>query len=317
VSEFDRDVIRIATRTSQLALWQANHVSDLLRAAVPDCQVELVDVSTVGDRDRFSTLASMGGQGVFTREVQFAVLDGRADLAVHSLKDLPTEAAEGLALAAVPERASVHDALILPSGHTGTGDGSTLLQSLVADSRIGTGSLRRQAQIRYARNDVELLDIRGNVETRLRKLDAGEFDAVVLAEAGLRRLGLADRISGLLTPPLMLHAVGQGALGIECRADDDSLMAVLTGISCVSVMVAATAERSLLRELRAGCHAPVGVRSEVEDSGVVELEGVVLTPDGARRIVAAATGSTDDPTAVGIEVASRLIADGAAEILSA
>ncbi len=317
MSEFDRDVIRIATRTSQLAMWQANHVSDLLRAAVSDCEIELVDVSTVGDRDRFSTLASMGGQGVFTREVQFAVLDGRADLAVHSLKDLPTEAAEGLALAAVPERASVHDALILPISHEGTAEGAELLQSLVPGSRIGTGSLRRQAQIRFARKDVELLDIRGNVETRLRKLDEGEFDAIVLAEAGLRRLGLADRISGLLTPPLMLHAVGQGALGIECRADDDSLIAVLGQISCGPVMAAVTAERSLLRELRAGCHAPVGVRSQVEDSGAVQLEGVVLTPDGERRIAAEASGTADGAAAVGIEVASQLKADGAGEILSA
>ena len=146
MSEFDRDVIRIATRTSQLAMWQANHVSDLLRAAVPNCEIELVDVSTVGDRDRFSTLASMGGQGVFTREVQFAVLDGRADLAVHSLKDLPTEAAEGLTLAGVPERASVHDALILPGGHGGSADGAELLESLAVGSRIGTGSFRRRGR---------------------------------------------------------------------------------------------------------------------------------------------------------------------------
>ena len=292
-------------------------MSDLLRAAVPDCEIELIDVSTVGDRDRFSALASMGGQGVFTREVQFAVLDDRADLAVHSLKDLPTEAAEGLTLAAVPERASVHDALILPGSHTESHNGAELLRSLAAGSRIGTGSLRRQAQIRFARKDVELLEIRGNVETRLRKLDEGEFDAIVLAEAGLRRLGLGDRISGLLTPPLMLHAVGQGALGIECRADDHALIRVLAGMSSDPVMTAINAERSLLRELRAGCHAPVGVRSQVDDSGSVQLEGVVLTPDGERRIVAEGSGSNDDAVAVGIEVACRLKADGAEEILSA
>lgn len=315
--DFDRNVIRIATRSSQLAMWQANHVSDLLRAAVPDCDVQLIDVSTVGDRDRFSALASMGGQGVFTREVQHVVLEDRADLAVHSLKDLPTEAAEGLALAGVPERASVHDALILPAGGATSGDGAELLMSLAAGSRIGTGSLRRQAQIRYARQDVEMLDIRGNVETRLRKLDDGEYDAIVLAEAGLRRLGLGDRISGLLTPPLMLHAVGQGALGLECRADDESLIAVLAAISCGPVNVAVTAERSLLRELRAGCHAPVGVRTSVDDAGTLKLEGVVLTPDGERRIVATASGTADAAEAVGLEVAALLQADGAGEILAA
>ena len=296
-------------------MWQANHVRDLLRAAVPDCEVELIDVSTVGDRDRFSALASMGGQGVFTREVQHVVLEDRADLAVHSLKDLPTEAAEGLALAGVPERAPVHDALILPAGDASAdGDGAALLATLPAGSRIGTGSLRRQAQILHARQDVELLDIRGNVETRLRKLDEGEYDAIVLAEAGLRRLGLGDRISGLLTPPLMLHAVGQGALGLECRADDSSLIDVLTAISASSVMVAVTAERALLRELRAGCHAPVGVRSSADKSGTLHLEGVVLTPDGTRRIVADASGT--DAEAIGLEVASQLKADGAGEILA-
>lgn len=317
--DFDRNVIRIATRSSQLAMWQANHVRDLLRAALPDCEVELIDVSTVGDRDRFSALASMGGQGVFTREVQHVVLEDRADLAVHSLKDLPTEAADGLALAGVPERAPVHDALILPAGDSlaTEGDGAALLTALPAGSRIGTGSLRRQAQILHARQDVELLDIRGNVETRLRKLDDSEYDAIVLAEAGLRRLGLGDRISGLLTPPLMLHAVGQGALGLECRADDSSLIDVLTAISAADVMTAVTAERSLLRELRAGCHAPVGVRTWTAEDGALHLEGVVLTPDGTRRIVAESSGDSADAETIGQTVAELLRADGASDILSA
>ena len=316
VSDSACRVIRIATRASQLALWQAHHVADLIRNSSSDCDVEVVHISTEGDRDRNRSLAAMGGVGVFTREVQAAVLDGRADLAVHSLKDLPTESAAGLTLAAVPDRAPVHDALILPAG-TETpeaADGESLVCSLPSGAKIGTGSPRRQAQLLHFRDDLQMLDIRGNVETRLKKLDDGEYDAIVLAEAGLRRLGLADRISGLLQPPLMLHAVGQGALGIECRSDDEFTRTCLAAISNADVLAAVTAERSLLRELRAGCHAPVGVSSRVS-TDTVFLEGVVLSPDGSERFGGEIERPRDEAESAGTLLARVLIAQGASRFL--
>jgi hydroxymethylbilane synthase len=302
-------VIRIATRASQLALWQAHHVADLIRNSSSDCDVEVVHISTEGDRDRNRSLAAMGGVGVFTREVQAAVLDGRADLAVHSLKDLPTETAAGLTLAAVPDRYPVHDALILPVGAE-TASGEELVRSLPTGARIGTGSPRRQAQLLHFRDDLQMLDIRGNVETRLKKLDDGEYDAIVLAEAGLRRLEFADRISGLLQPPLMLHAVGQGALGIECRADDEFTRNCLAAMSNADVLAAVTAERSLLRALQAGCHAPVGVSSRVSDDAVF-LEGVVLSPDGTERFGGEIERPRDEAESAGALLAQVLIAQGA------
>ena len=305
-------VIRIATRASQLALWQAHHVADLIRNSTSDCDVEVVHISTEGDRDRNRSLAAMGGVGVFTREVQAAVLDGRADLAVHSLKDLPTETAAGLTLAAVPDRYPVHDALILPSNaeiSEGT-DGEELVRRLPTGARIGTGSPRRQAQLLHFRDDLEMLDIRGNVETRLKKLDEGEYDAIVLAEAGLRRLELAERISCLLQPPLMLHAVGQGALGIECRADDEFTQNCLAAMSNADVLTAVTAERSLLRALQAGCHAPVGVSSRVSDDAIF-LEGVVLSPDGTERFGGEIERPRDEAESAGALLAQVLIAQGA------
>ena len=305
-------VIRIATRASQLALWQAHHVADLIRSSTSDCDVEVVHISTEGDRDRNRSLAAMGGVGVFTREVQAAVLDGRADVAVHSLKDLPTETAAGLTLAAVPGRYPVHDALILPSSAEASeaADGEELVRSLPSGARIGTGSPRRQAQLLHFRDDLEMLDIRGNVETRLKKLDDGEYDAIVLAEAGLRRLELAGRISCLLQPPLMLHAVGQGALGIECRTDDELTRNCLEAISNGDVLTAISAERSLLRALQAGCHAPVGVSSRVSDD-VVFLEGVVLSPDGTERFGGEIERPRDEAESAGALLAQVLIAQGA------
>ncbi|MFG0333880.1 MAG: hydroxymethylbilane synthase, partial [Maioricimonas sp. JB049] len=199
--------VRIATRASSLAMWQAKHVAGLLAAQHPDVTVEIVQISTRGDRDLQEPLHAMGGQGVFTREVQHAVLDGRTDLAVHSLKDLPTQSVEGLCLAGVPERGPRFDALVLAAGSQ-----LTSFNELPEGARIGTGSLRRRAQLLHLRSDLEMLEIRGNVETRLRKLDEGESDALIMAVAGLERLGLGERISQVLEPPMMLPAVGQAAL---------------------------------------------------------------------------------------------------------
>lgn len=303
--------VRIATRASNLALWQTRHVAGLLRAAAPGIAIEFVEVSTTGDVDRTQPLAAMGGVGVFTREVQRAVLDGRADVAVHSLKDLPTDTAPGLTLAGVPTREERFDALILPAGSSIAG-----LAALPCRARIGTGSLRRQAQLLHQRKDLELHNIRGNVETRIRKLDDGEFDAVVLAQAGLHRLGLAHRISLVLSPPVMLPAVGQAAIGIECRADDAPLIDLLTQISNPTATSEVTLERACLAALRAGCHAPVGLWARIESNQLL-ADGVVLSPDGQQRIAATVAGSLNDAHALGQHLAADLARHGAAQLIDA
>ncbi len=304
--------IRIATRSSRLALWQAEHVAALLKVAAPEVPVEIIHVSTLGDRDLTEPLRTLGNFGVFTREVQKVVLDGRADLAVHSLKDLPTDYVEGLCLGAVPTRGPVFDTLVLP---TSAGPGSNW-DSIPHAAKIGTGSPRRQAQVRHARPDVELLEIRGNVETRLKKLDAGEYDAIILAVAGLERLGLEGRITQPLTPPVMFPAVGQGALGLECRTDDSWLREILQRISHPETLAAVTAERALLAELRAGCHAPLGVWATPSGADL-RLEAVVLSPDGRTRIKAHATGPVTDGGALGRSVAHLLKSQGADQLINA
>lgn len=314
-----RNTIRIATRTSPLALWQANYVRDRIIEVTDGCSVELVDVSTIGDRDRATALASMGGQGVFTKEVQNVVLNGHADLAVHSLKDLPTDATPGLKLAGIPERAPVADALVLPANDEIAIPErleSMPFDVLTAGARIGTGSPRRQAQLLHVRPDLQMFENRGNVDTRIQKLDDGEFDAIILAEAGLRRLGHGNRISSLLVPPLMLHAVGQGALGIECREDDQFIIDLLGKISDANVAAAVSAERSLLRDLRAGCHAPVGTTTGFTEDGSLTLRGVVLSLDGTDRLEATASGSPDNAEELGVTVAAQLRSAGAERLLT-
>lgn len=308
------DTIRIATRASALAMWQANYIADRLRElGIP--AVELVEVSTIGDRDQSEPLSSLstsiegGSTGVFTREVQRAVLDGRADIAVHSLKDLPTTLVDGLQLAGIPERAPRFDRLVFPQS---SGQPLTVAD-LPVGARIGTGALRRQAQLKHLRPDLELAEIRGNVDTRLRKLDVGEYDAIILAAAGMTRLGFDRWPSVELCPPVMWPAVGQAALGIECRADDEATAAALEGLTDHATRQEVTAERALLAALRAGCHAPVGTLTRASDTHVV-LEAVVLSPDGTERVIAAASGR--DPAQLGQHVAAALIARGADEYLA-
>lgn len=304
--------VRIATRSSRLALWQAEHVAGLLRAAAPGCDVELIHVSTIGDRNLTGSLRTLGSFGVFTREVQNVLLNGDADLAVHSLKDLPTEEIAGLVLGGVPAREETADALILPLGKPNAGG----WQGLPPVARVGTGSLRRRAQLLHVRPDLQFLEVRGNVETRLRKLDEGEYEALILAEAGLKRLELAGRISERLTPPLMFCAVGQGALGLECRAEDAPLRHLLETITDRAVWAAVHAERSLLRSLRGGCHAPIGVRG-LCDGEKLSLSGVVLSPDGKTRLFAEEAGSPVEANAIGIKVADDLRAQGADDLIQA
>jgi hydroxymethylbilane synthase len=302
--------LRIATRKSPLALWQANYTADRLRQLPAQPTVELVPIVTSGDTNQTDALRQFGGTGVFTREVQKAVLDGRADLAVHSLKDLPTQSADGLLLACVPERAPRCDSLLLPVG----GPPVTSLQELPAGARVGTGSPRRQAQLLHHRPDLQLSEIRGNVDTRLRKLDEGQYDAIILAEAGLGRLGLAERIGLVLAPPLIFPAVSQGALGIECRADDAVTRDLLAQLACPVTTAEVLAERSLLRTLRAGCHAPLGVWCCVEQQQLT-LTGVLLSHDGCTRLEQTVCGMTTEPEVAGQQVAELLLGCGAQALL--
>ncbi len=294
--------IRIATRGSALALWQANHIAAEIKRLDSNREVELVIVKTTGDQDQTSRLESFGGVGVFTREVQKAVLDKRADLAVHSLKDLPTQIEAGLVLAAVPPRAGKRDALVLAAGR----EPITSLEQLQADAKVATGSPRRRAQLLHTCPGVELLEVRGNVGTRLKKMDDGLCDAMLLAEAGLTRLGLDDRISLLLPPESFLPAVGQGALGIECREDDKDTRALLGQLSDAQTVAETTAERAVLSELRAGCHAPLGVWARFDGSQEMIVDAVLLTLDGVTRTHVSQSGAINDARSLGIQVAQEL-----------
>lgn len=298
-------LLRIATRASPLAMWQAEHVRDLIRSADDSIAVEIVKVTTKGDTNQTDPLRQFGGTGVFTKEVQRSVLNNEADLAVHSLKDLPTQEASGLKLAGIPERADRFDALLLPESQP-----LESLESLPEGAKIGTGSPRRQAQLKFRYPHLTMLEIRGNLQTRLRRLDEGEYDAIVLAEAGLKRLNLEGRIGLRLEPPFMFPAVGQGALGIECRPDDDTAVRVMTAVSDPQIVAETTAERSLLAELRAGCHAPLGVVTTWTDDGQLSLSAVLLDPEGTQRWEASAVDSSDNAEALGVAVANSLREQG-------
>ena len=300
--------LRIATRGSPLALWQARHVAEALGAYAGPDAIELVLVETTGDQVRDRPLAQIGGDGLFTKEVQRALLDGRADIAVHSLKDLPTEATPGIVLAAVPARGPTGDALVslkYPS-----------FDALPPDALVATGSLRRQAQIRWHRPDIRLTGIRGNVETRLQKLEDGGLDAVILARAGLERLGLAHRITEILDQTWMLPAVGQGALGLECRAGDTAALGVLRCVNDPSTMAMVSAERALLRALGGGCSLPVGAVTRIEQDQIA-LRGVLVEPGGAQRLEASAFGPFHDPESLGRRLAQDLLERGGESILRA
>lgn len=296
--------IRLGTRSSPLARWQAEWVAARLTAL--GVIVEMIHITTQGDV-KTGPLGQIGGQGLFTKEIQRALLDNEIDLAVHSLKDLPTADVPGLKIAAVPKRESVNDVMVGPF---------RALDELPEGARIGTGSLRRRAQFLHQRPDLKLLEIRGNVDTRLRKLDSGEYDAIVLAQAGLSRLGLAERINYIIPQQLMLPAVGQGALGLETRADDAATKEILLPINDPSTLAAVTAERTLLQALRAGCLAPVGAWARIENQQL-RLEAVVLHPDGTVRLAADGLAGAVNAAALGQQVADDLLQKGAAELIAA
>ncbi|RJK96084.1 hydroxymethylbilane synthase [Vallicoccus soli] len=300
--------LRLGTRRSTLALTQSRHVADALTAATGRA-VELVEVTTQGDVSR-APLAQIGGTGVFVSALREALLEERVDLAVHSLKDLPTGPADGLALAAVPPREDPRDVLCARDGLT--------LGELPAGARVGTGSPRRAAQLRGLGLGLEVVDVRGNVDTRLRLVHDGEVDAVVLARAGLARLGRLDEVTEVLDPLQVLPAPGQGALAVECRADDRTTHDLLAVLDDPATRAAVTAERTLLAALEAGCSAPVGahaVVAEGDEGPELYLRAVVASVDGSASARLSAYGRLDDPAGLGSRLAADLLAEGVADLM--
>ncbi len=296
--------LRIGTRGSALARWQAEFVrAGLARHGVA---AELVIIRTSGDRDRQSSLRVIGGKGVFTKELEDALLEERIDLAVHSMKDVPTTLPAGLEIAAICEREDVRDALISRGG--------LKLDQLPSGARIGTSSLRRQAQLRHYRNDFEMVDMRGNVDTRLAKLTQGDYDAIVLAKAGLDRLGKAEQISDFLPPEICLPAAGQGAIGIETRKQEESIAAAMRKLNHRPSQVAVEAERAVLAGLESGCQVPIGVWARAE-SGNLIIDACVLSADGTESIRENRGGSSENATELGRSVAAALLERGADRLL--
>jgi hydroxymethylbilane synthase len=290
-----------------LARWQAEWVAlELQRLGVA---TELAPIESLGDRLPVAPLSALGGVGVFTKQLQLALLAGEVDLAVHSLKDLPTQSVPGLALAAIPRRGPAADVVVTPRP-----DGWA---ALPAGAIVGTGSLRRRAQLWHVRSDLRMADVRGNVQTRLEKLERGQYDALVLAEAGLRRLGLDHWITEALPANVMLPAVGQGALAIETRADDAEALSLLAPLEHVPSRQAVDAERAVLASLQAGCLAPVAAHAVVSEALELELTAVVLSGDGAQRLAVRQLGDAADAASLGQLAAERLIAEGASELIQA
>ncbi|MBI1324052.1 hydroxymethylbilane synthase [bacterium] len=299
--------VRIGTRSSPLALWQAEHVRSLLETGHPGVKIELVRISTAGDRDRNSPLAAVGGMGLFTKEIQRALMDEQVDIAVHSLKDLPTAAPDALTLGAIPPRELAFDSLISPKYRT--------LQDLPKGARVGTSSLRRKAQLLNIRPDLIVEPIRGNVETRLNRASDADMAAVILAQAGLTRLGLIGHETEALVPPRFLPAVGQGALGIECRVADQRTRQLLAPLNDAPTRAAVLAERHLLRLLEGGCMIPLSAWGRSDAPGRLRLTGRVFSPDGDRMVEAEAEAGIQDPESLGATVAELLLKKGAAELL--
>jgi hydroxymethylbilane synthase len=298
----------IASRESALAMWQAEHIRDRLRALYPQTEVSILGMTTQGDQILDVTLSKIGGKGLFVKELETALEDGRADLAVHSLKDVPMHMPEGFVLATIGEREDPHDAFV--------SNQYANLAELPAGSVVGTSSLRRESQLRARFPHLKIEPLRGNVQTRLRKLDEGQYAAIILAAAGLKRLGLGERIRGIISSEDSLPAVGQGALGIECRADRADVIAALQPLHHAPTAACVLAERAMSRKLAGSCQVPLGGFAEIQGDRL-RMRGFVATPDGTRMLRAEDTGEIADPEALGNRIADALLAQGAGEILAA
>lgn len=299
--------LRIATRKSRLALWQAEHVKALLEASHPGLAVELVPMVTQGDRILDRSLAEVGGKGLFIKELEVAMFEDRADLAVHSMKDVPAEMPDGMVLAVVLERADPRDAFV--------SNRYRAVAELPQGARVGTSSLRRQCQLRHARPDLEVRQLRGNVDTRLAKLDGGDYDAIILAAAGLTRLGLSARIASHVPAETSLPAVGQGIIGIECRDADRATQALLAPLAHRPTQLAIAAERAFAARLQGSCQSPVAGFAEI-DGNSLRLRGLVGAPDGAVVFADEVTGAAADGPRLGVELADKLLAVGAGALLA-
>jgi len=298
--------LRIATRKSPLALWQANHVRDALMARNPGLNVELFTMTTQGDKILDTPLAKVGGKGLFVKELELGILEGEADLAVHSMKDVPVQFPDGLGLAAILEREDPRDALI--------SNRFTSIDTLPQVARVGTSSLRRQCQLRARRPDLEVLDLRGNVNTRLAKLDSGDYDAILLAAAGVKRMGWEDRITELLPPEQFLPAIGQGAIGIEIRVADEKVSRIVKALNDEQTATRIRAERALNQRLQGGCQVPIAGYSEISH-GVMVLRALVGRPDGTELVQGVISGKPEDAKELGQVLADDLLSRGAKQIL--
>lgn len=302
-------VIRIASRGSELALWQTHAIAAALRTADPQIAVEVTVIRTTGDRITDLPLAKIGDKGLFTRELDAALLDGRADLAVHSLKDVPTRLPAGLVIASISRREDPRDVLLLPAGRGGT------LRTLPPGARVGTSSLRRQAQLRLLRPDLEPTDLRGNLNTRLARLDEGDYEAILLAAAGVLRLGWSERISEFLEPPVWLPAAGQGALALVTREDDGALRERVAPVHHPHSAACVAAERGFLRALEGGCQVPIAALA-TERSGRLHLHGLVAGLEGETPLRGEGQGATGDAARVGERLAAELLERGAGAMLA-
>ena len=302
--------LRIATRRSKLAMVQTLWVKTELEKHIPKIDISVEAMATQGDKILDVALAKIGDKGLFTKELEAQMLLGKADIAVHSLKDLPTNLPEGLTLGCITERENPSDALVVNKKNE-----AYLLETLPPGSIIGTSSLRRLAQLKFNYPELVFKDIRGNVLTRLEKLDSGEFDCIILASAGLKRLGFESRIHQQIPSEISLHAVGQGALGIECKKDDQKVIDILSVLNHENTFKRCLAERSFLRELEGGCQVPIGVNSQIKNNQIY-LTGMVASIDGVKLIKDYCSGNINEPENVGISLANKLKNQGAVEILS-
>jgi hydroxymethylbilane synthase len=302
------NIVRIATRKSPLAIWQAEHVADELRKAHPGLEVELLGMSTKGDKILDTPLAKIGGKGLFVKELEQGMLEGSADIAVHSMKDVPTELPEGLHLAVIMEREDPRDAFVSNKYQS--------MDELPEGAVVGTASLRRQSQLLERRPDLRIASLRGNVNTRLRKLDEGGFDAIILASAGLKRLGFEERITTFIPPEESLPAIGQGAVGIECRSDDERINALLAPLHHKETATCVLAERAMNNALMGGCQVPIAGYAVLEGDEVW-MRGLVGEPDGSTVVRSDKRCAPDEGEIVGRELAELLLSQGAAPILSA